>query len=185
MDDGFPIIKYFQFFTTQYTVLHCSIDIMTWDYFHFFHLCLYLPNPMFAKLMLRNFLHIHILILILTLPLISGSTWDIPPGTVFIGPNITARSQASFLPNIKDRDSTYVDFNTKLRTGLLTQFQYYIDTQGASGVSPVYVRFQVWEVLGTFFVAGVPSNYTVALRYEQRHLVDIATGVYTVSTMRQ
>ena len=134
---------------------------------------------MFAKLMRRIFLHIHILIL--TFPLISGSTWDIPPGTVFIGPNITARSQASFLPNIKDRDSTYVDFNTKLRTGLLTQFQYYIDTQGASGVSPVYVRFQVWEVLGTFFVAGVPSNYTVALRYEQRHLVDIATGVYTVS----
>lgn len=115
----------------------------------------------------------------------AGLTWTIPPGTEFQGYNITARSQPSFLPILKDRASTYVDFHTRLRTGVVTQFQYYVDTGPLETVpsSGVYVRFQLWEVLDTSFASGVPTNYSVQLKYELRHLVDTVDGVYTVRTV--
>lgn len=112
----------------------------------------------------------------------AGSTWSIPPGTQFIGYNITSRSQPSFVPDFKDRSSTYVDFNTRLRTGLLRQFQYFVDTQGAAA-TPVFVRLQIWDVLGTSYVSGVPTNYTVELKFEERHEVQTATGVYKVNIL--
>jgi len=113
------------------------------------------------------------------LPLL-GSTWTIPPGTEFIGNNLTTRDFPSYETGVKESNTTYVDFRSRLRTGLLTQFQYYVQVDDPITFGDVYVRFQVWRVVSTSYVGGTPTNYTVALEYEQRELLGRNPGVYTV-----
>ena len=110
-----------------------------------------------------------------------GSTWTIPPHTRFYGYNITSRAMPSYLPLLKERASTYVDFNAKIGTGILSQWQCYVDTGSVSNPQSQTVNFQIWEVLSTSFGGGVPTNYTVRLRFSQSEVIGTANGVYTVS----
>lgn len=109
-----------------------------------------------------------------------ASTWEVPPGTIFRGYNITDRNEESY-GNLKTKPSTYVDFNSVLVSGKVTEFQYYIDAGGETAAQGQFTHFQIWKVIDTSFLSGVPSNYTIELVYSLRRETGTTPGVYRVS----